>query len=252
VIHNIHMQVNNSMMAGRKNYSVEYANETRNSIPMEYLQDPSGLGSYIQSIYMLPLLTDVRFARWQEILQQTKPADGLEYANVLFHFSRGMAYSNLLKPDEAKQELAIMQELMKDSVLLLPFTPFSSAIEGAKVGEQILLGSIAMKEKKYADAISAFSKAATIEENMIYTEPRDWLLNPKHYLGHAYMVAGEFANAEKAFRKDLAYNNENPWALRGLYQSLTAQKKKDAPAVLSRFKKAAVKADIEIKNSILL
>jgi hypothetical protein len=40
--------------------------------------------------------------------------------------------------------------------------------------------------------------------------------------------------------------------LRGLYQSLTAQKKKDAPAVLSRFKKAAVKADIEIKNSILL
>ena len=245
------MQVNNAMMAGRMAYSIETAKETVKNTPVDYLSAPGGLASYMQAIIMLPLITDVRFARWEQLLEYPQPPAAQVYANVFYHFGRGMAFSQTSKPDDARKELALLAGLLSDPVLQIPFPPFSPAIEGAKVAEKLLEGNIALMEKNYSAAINSFTQASTIEENMIYTEPRDWILNPKHYLGKAYMLAGQFANAEKTFRKDLDYNNENPWALRGLYQALVAQKKKDAGTVLTRFNRAVQKADIKISSAAL-
>ena len=83
---------------------------------------------------------------------------------------------------------------------------------------------------------------------MTYNEPRDWLLNPKHYLGTAYLESGDAENAEKIFRKDLLYNNENGWALQGLYRSLKKQTKTaEASRVYSRFKGAFRLADEKLR-----
>jgi tetratricopeptide (TPR) repeat protein len=136
-----------------------------------------------------------------------------------------MAFSAKQNFNEAGNELDKLRELMKDSSLYIPFTPFSPAIEGAKVAEQILLGAIHLDRKLYEGAIRHFKAADSIEVNMTYNEPRDWLLNPKHYLGTAYLESGDAENAEKIFRKDLLYNNENGWALQGLYRSLKKQTK---------------------------
>ena len=108
-----------------------------------------------------------------------------------------------------------------------------------------------MAEKNYAAAIKAFDKAVTAEEQMVYTEPRDWLLNPKHYLGNAYLKAGQPTAAEKVFRKDLLNNNENGWALFGIYQALLAQHKNAAAtAMLARYKKAFVLADVQLTAAV--
>jgi tetratricopeptide (TPR) repeat protein len=251
IIHNLHMQVNNAMMAGRLIYAIESAKETVNNTPVEYLSAPGSIASYMQAISMLPIIVDVRFARWQQLLEYHQPPATQVHANVFYHFGRGMALSQLSKPVEARKELALLTELLKDTVLQIPFPPFSPALEAAKVAQKLLEGNIALMEKNYPAAINSFSQASTIEENMIYTEPRDWLLNPKHYLGNAYLLAGQFANAERSFRKDLDYNNENPWALRGLYQAMVAQKKKDASSVLTRFNRAAIKSDIKITAAAL-
>jgi hypothetical protein len=93
--------------------------------------------------------------------------------------------------------------------------------------------------------------ADSVEVSMVYNEPRDWLLSPKHYLGHAYLLKGDAANAEKTFKQDLLYNNENGWALYGLYKALLLQKKTaDAAKVLGRYKTAFVKTDIKINSSV--
>jgi len=144
-----------------------------------------------------------------------------------------------------------MRELMKDSSLYIPFVPFSSAIEGGKVAEQILLGVIHERRKLYDGAIRHFRQADSIETNMVYNEPRDWLLNPKHWLGNALLANGEREKAENVFRKDLLNNNENGWALFGLYQALLQQKKNaEAAKVLVRFKKAFEKADVKLTASV--
>lgn len=247
LIHNLHMQTNNAMMAGRSLKAIQTANETRKSISKDYLAIPGALGNYFQYISMVPVLVDVRFERWKELLSYPEPESGQVYSNLLYHFGRGMAHANLLAMNEARLELNSMRLLMRDSTLAIPFTPFSSAIDAALVAENLLDGTIALKDGRYNDAVVAFSKAARYEEKMVYNEPRDWLLNSLPYLGNALLKAKRWKDAEDAFRKDLSNNNENGWALSGLYQALVAQNKKsEGEKVLLRFRKAFAKADARL------
>lgn len=251
IIHNLHMQTNNSMLAGRSTYSAKTAKETMKSIPADYLLTPGALGSYIQYVYMTPIFVDVRFGKWDQLLLYPKPDATQVYGNILYHFGRGMAFTQKAKTEEAKNELQQLQELMEDSSLSLPFSPFSAAIEGAVVAEGILSGTIALKEKKYNEAIDQFRLAVDAEENMVYNEPRDWMLNPKHFLGNAYIKAGQYENALKTFQKDLLNNKENGWSLFGIWQSLSAQKKIiEASKMLQRFHKAFGKSDIKLTGAV--
>jgi tetratricopeptide (TPR) repeat protein len=251
IIHNLHMKTNHAMLEGNYKIAEASAFETRNSIPLDYLSIPAPMGNAIQYIYMVPELVYIRFGKWNEILQMQQPENAQVYANVLYRFGRGMALSNQSRFAEAKYELQQMQQLMKDSSLAIPFSPFSSALEGAEVAENLLTGTIALKEKRTSDAVFAFTKAVTTEENMIYDEPRDWLLNPKHFLANVFLVNGDGEQAEKTLKKDLLNNNENGWALYGLYKALLQQKKIDeATNVMARFKKAFGKADVKITSTV--
>ncbi len=251
IIHNLHMQTNNAMLAGSSAKSVESAKETSNSIPTDYLKAPAPMGSAVQYVNMVPVLVDIRFGRWDQLLERSQPEPGQVYANILFHFGRGMAFSHNSKLSEAQDELGQMRELMKDSSLSIPFLPFSPAIDGAVVAENLLAGTIFLKEKKLSASINAFQSAVKREETMVYNEPRDWLLNPKHYLGNAYLAARQWKNAETIFRKDLLNNNENGWALWGLYKALLSQKKKtEAQKVLVRYGRAFRSADVKLDSAV--
>lgn len=162
-----------------------------------------------------------------------------------------MALAGQAKFTAARFELTQLQELMKDSSLALPLAPFSSALEGAIVAESLLSGTIALQQNNFSEAIAAFEKAAQTEDAMVYNEPRDWLLNPKHYLGNAYIKAGRFDEAIKTLEKDLRNNNENGWALFGLWQAMKAKKKdNEAGKLMSRFSKAFEKADIKLYGPV--
>ena len=104
-------------------------------------------------------------------------------------------------------------------------TPFSPVIEGSKVAHDILNGSIAFNNNKVKDAISYYEKAAEREWNMVYTEPRDWLLNPHQYLGEAYLADKNYKKAEQAFRQDLKKNAKNIWAVEGLKKASKSKRK---------------------------
>jgi len=251
VIHNLHMQTNNAMLGGYRAESMIAAEKTVNSIPKDYLAIPAPMGSYVQYIHSTPVLVHVRFGNWQSLLDLPQPAATQVYSNALYRFGRGMAFAATAKITEAKNELAQLQQLMKDSSLFIPFTPFSPAIDGITIAEQLLTGTIALSEQQTDLAITAFQKAVTTEENMVYNEPRDWLLNPKHYLGNALLKAGRYAAAKQVFLADLKNNSENGWALHGAWQALTAEKNKtEADKMLVRFRKAFSKADIKITSAV--
>ncbi len=253
IIHNLHMQTNHAMMGGNSNYSMRSANETVNSIPVDYLSMPAPLGNYIQYIFMTPVLAHVRFGHWDELLSLPVPDKSQVYSTILYHFGRGMAFTHYSKIREAKHELELIQEQMKDSSLAIPMDPFSAAIMSATVAENMLAGTIFLAEKKYNEAINSYTKAVIAEEDMVYNEPRDWLLNPKHYLGNAYLRARKFADARLVFQKDLKNNNENGWALFGLYKAFTGEKNKaEAAKIYVRFKKSFSGADITLKEPVQL
>jgi tetratricopeptide (TPR) repeat protein len=250
-IHNLHMKTNHAMLAGNYKISEASAFDTRNNVPADYLSIPPPMGYYLQYIYMTPVLVYVRFGKWNELLLEPQPEHAQIYANLLYRFGRGMALVNQSRFAEAKYELQQMQQLMKDSSLAIPFTPFSPSLDGAVVAENLLTGAIALKEKRINEAIEAFTKAVITEENMVYNEPRDWLLSPKHYLGNAYLESGDGEHAKKVFLKDLLNNNNNGWALFGLHKALLQQKKNaEAVKVLEKYKVAFANADIKISSSV--
>lgn len=251
-IHNLHMKANNAMMTGNAKVSAEAALETQNSIPKDYLSMPAPLGNLVQYIYHTPVLAKVRFGKWQSLLEMQQPPVAEVFSNVMYHFGRGMALANTGNVGEAKQQLLSLQLLLKDSSLAIPYSPFSPAVDGGIVAEQLLAGTIALKENRLKEAVLHFLVASSREESMVYNEPRDWLLNPKHYLGYALLLVKDGKQAESVFRKDLKNNMENGWALYGCYQALLLQgKKTEAAQLLVRFKKAFAKADIVLKAPVV-
>ncbi|RXK62161.1 hypothetical protein ESA94_03870 [Lacibacter luteus] len=252
VIHNLHMQANHAIMMGNKKYAEESAEKTAASIPADYLLMEGAMGNYLQYIYYTSVLVEVRFANSVALLTMQPPPAKQVYANVLYHFGRGMAFIQLKKLPDAKREYGLLRALLKDESLAVPFTPFSPAIDGAKTAADLLAGSIALAQNRTADAIALFGNAVATEEQMVYNEPRDWLLNPKHYLGNALIKAKEWKKAEAVFLSDLKNNNLNVWAITGLLTAYKAQQKtKEAAALETQLKEVNKQTDIKIYGAVM-
>ncbi len=245
LIHNLHMQSDCAMMRANYSYSNKSAVDCSNSFDTGFLSAPAPLGTYMQYLYMTPTINNVRFGKWDIILNTPPEPGGHVYAAVLWHWARGMAYAGKNNHTEAAAELKIMQEKMKAPDMQVVMQPFNSPEDAAKVAEKILAGTIAEQENDFKTAIELLKEAVVNEDAMIYNEPKDWLLPAREYLGKALLKAGYAENAEKIFKEDLRENPDNHWALYGLYQTLLKQKKNAAATVIKKqFDKAFEGADI--------
>lgn len=246
--HNLHMLANCALLSGRYNEAIKAADELKGALDTASLAMPPPLGSFLYYMYSTPIMVNLRFEKWDDILATPQPETKYTYANVLYHFGRGMAYAGKNNLEDATKEAAMLNDLMNDESLKIPMSPFSPVIEGSSVASETLNGFIALKQKDTKKAITHLEEAAKREWEMVYTEPRDWMLNPYQWLGSAYIADKKYKKAEEAFRKDLSRNARNVWSLSGLEKSLRSQgKRKEAMAVKNELKKASAKADIVIK-----
>ncbi len=249
-LHNIHMKLNCAQMAGNYKQALSASMELQQKIPAFYLPMPGALGNYVQYLHQSVLFTQVRFGKWNEILQ-TKTDDALVYAPVLQHFARGIAFAKTKKLAEALLELKAMQEKMKNPALKEPLAPFSAVYDAALVGLHILEGVVAEQEKNYTKAIMHFELAVKAEEKLVYNEPRDWLLPARHYLGNALLKNKNYQKAIAVFNKDLTINPNNGWALTGLAACHRATNNKKALQVTDKRLQAAwLLKDTEIEAAV--
>ena len=245
LFHNLHMLSACAIMRANYAFSKKSAEECIHSFDTSFMSLPPPLGNYIQYIYMTSIFNDVRFGKWDSILNTAAVQEHHLYATVLWHWARGMAFAGKNDTAAALEELKIMQEKMKGPDMLVVMEPFNAPVAAAKVAEKILAGVIAEKENNPDKAIALLTEAAANEDALIYTEPRDWLLPARQYLGDALLNSGNAAKAAVAFKEDLKENPNNHWALYGLYQSLKKQQKNsEANVVKKQFDKAFEGNDI--------
>lgn len=226
-LHNLHMKLNCAQMAGNYKKAIEASEALQYQIPSFYLQISGALGNYVQYLHQSSLFTHVRFGKWKEILSQNIN-DSLANTAVLQHFAKGMALVKTNQLAAAKEELNKMQTIMQVASLKEVFTPFNSAYDASRIGENILKGTIAEKENNKIDALKYFKIAVDCEDKLIYNEPRDWLLPARQYLGNALLRFGRYSEAISVFQKDLFTNPNNGWSLTGLsacYRYLNQSKK---------------------------
>lgn len=234
LLHNIHMKLNCAQMAGNYKVANEASISLRKQIPDFYLSMPGALGNYVQYLYQSPLFTWVRFGKWQEILAEPV-ADSLAFSSAMQQFARGMAFAHLGKISEAEAALAKMEKAMEEPSLKEVLVPFNDTYSVSLIANGILAGTIAEGKNESNNAIAFFKQAVATEDNLIYNEPRDWLIPARHYLGAGLIKAGKYDEAIDVFKKDLQINPNNGWALTGL--AICFKKLKDTKALAAVEKK---------------
>jgi tetratricopeptide (TPR) repeat protein len=111
----------------------------------------------------------------------------------------------------------------------------------------MLRGDVAEKAGSYDLAITEFRRAADMEDSLLYSEPPERFLQPRQYLGHAYLQAGKLQDAEGVYREDLERHRGNGWALRGLELTSRQQGRVgEADAVHRDFERAWKRSDLQL------
>ncbi|MFB9842908.1 tetratricopeptide repeat protein [Mucilaginibacter ginsenosidivorans] len=249
-LHNMHMGINCAQMAGNYKKAISGAIELQNAIPSDYLALKSADGNYIQYLYMQPILTNLRFGKWDNILK-SQVADSLTYCGVLQHFAKGIAYSRKGDVASAQQELRLLEKQIQDKVLDSALDNFSPFREPATVAKLILEGVIAEEQKQYGLAINYLQQAVKAEDHIIYDEPRDWAIPARQYLANVLVKAGKYEEATAVLKHDLVINPKNGWSLTGLKAAYTRTGNVKALAgVNAQLKDAFSIKDTEISNVV--
>jgi tetratricopeptide (TPR) repeat protein len=247
--HNIHFLHAALMMRGQGEQAMEAARKAASKHHAEHFQmiPNFGFGHLLRG---LPVLTMVRFSRWDEALAEPEPAEEMTYARACWRFARGMAQTAKGDLGAADQELDAMEKLAADSKLAeLKIFEMNSLDKLARMGVLMLRGDVQAARKDYKGAEASLREAIAIEDGLLYSEPPDWPLPPRYQLGTILLQAKKWTDAEAMFRADLARHRNNGWSLHGLKRALEAQgKETEASETEAQFGKAWKDADIELTD----
>ena len=245
--HNIHFLWASSTMQGQSALSLDSARRVVANVRVEQVEQfPT-----IQFFRTVPMLSLVRFARWEEILVEPEPHEPFAFARAIWHYGRGVAHAALGDPEAALIELAAIEQLepQVDEIFMGNVYPARDLLEIAKA---LLIGEMAYRSGDAAGAVLAFEEAVAMQDALPYTEPPFWYYPTRQSLGAALLASDRVAEAQAVFERDLEQYPMNGWSMFGLAEALRRQGD-DAGAgkVAARFETVWQFADVELTSSIL-
>ncbi len=247
--HNIHFLWAASTLEGNAGEAISAVRKTAAQIPVETLEELP----FLQGFLAVPCHALIRFGRWDEILAETESAtDPSLFLHGMLLYARGRAWLGKARLVEAERQLEELNKIVSGKTLKQTSASFSDNTAHAilRIAPQVLAGELAAKRGDFDKAIAHLERAVRYEDSLIYTEPADWHYPVRHSLGAVLLEAGRAEEAEVVYWDDLSNNPDNGWALFGLVQSLKAQgKDQQAAEAEGRFKKAWIRADVELTSS---
>ncbi|HKY29736.1 MAG TPA: hypothetical protein VJM12_17485 [Pyrinomonadaceae bacterium] len=238
--HNIHFLASAHAMQGR------FADSLKTARELEANVKPDLKGMPMLEMFMpYPLVSLIRFNKWDELLKTSKPENELKITTGYWHFGRGVAYAGKGQATEAEAEFKSLQSL-KASIPADAGVGNSKVHDVLKIAELVLSGKIAYLRGDKTGAIGSLRQAVEAEKAIVYNEPPDWDLPSREILGGMLLLAGDNVEAEKVFRAELAMHRRNGRALFGLVESLKRQNKPAAQMVQREFEKAWQSADTKL------
>jgi tetratricopeptide (TPR) repeat protein len=125
-----------------------------------------------------------------------------------------------------------------------------SLASAVRIAERTVAAELALARNDHEAAIAALREAVTLEDGIPYDEPPGWHSPVRQTLGAVLLAANRPAEAEVVYRDELRRNPDNGWSLRGLSDSLAAQKRGDeARQAEQQFAAAWAHADVRLAKS---
>jgi tetratricopeptide (TPR) repeat protein len=188
------------------------------------------------------------FNKWDEMLRLPAPDARLATTIAFWHYGRGLAFAARGKADDADKE----RRALLDSKNKIPEDAawgVSNTVRAVLNLAVITLDArMAQSKRDFSAAIDHWKKAVEAEDEFGYDEPPAWYYPARQSLGAALLQAGKADEAEKVFRRALERAPRNGRLLFGLMESLKAQGKREAAALVQKqFQEAWKNADTKLK-----
>ncbi len=221
MVHNAHMLAYAAMMGGREEDAMAAARAMWDNIPPDALEAVGPMfDRWMSSVYDV----QKRFGRWDDILAEPAPPSFLPITTAIWRAHRAIAFAAKHDFDNA----ALEHEAFRAVKASLPEDHRSGddlAHRVLEVSDYFIAGEIALQKGDYQAAAQQLTRAAEVEDTLSYGEPPQWLQPVRHTLGAVYMKSRRYADAERAYREDLAKWRNNGWSLYGLSRALEKQGK---------------------------
>lgn len=247
--HNFHFLSACAAFEGRSKLSLQAARRMVAKLDTLAMRQP-GLET-IQHYWSIPYYLYVKFGKWEEALAEPRPAEDLPYPIAIWHYARGVAYAAKGQPEDARRELHRLRIAAANPMVEgITIWDINSAASLLQIAGRVLEAEIANREGDAETAIRLLEEAIQLEDGLSYNEPPDWFFSVRHHLGPILLAEKRYAEAEALYRRDLELFRKNGYALKGLYESLMAQgRKEEAEEVKKRFEEAWQWADVQLEAS---
>jgi len=242
--HNIHFLWAATSMSGQSAMAIESARKLAANVRMEQIEQfPT-----VEFFKTIPLLTQVQFGRWDEILALTEPPTSRDYSRAIMNYARGLALVHKGRVAEAQVELDQLAQ-SKDSVQIrfLDSSDYPASVL-LNIAHRLLAGEMALEQGQNDKAIALFEEAVSLQDELPYMEPPFWYYPTRQSLGQALLVSDRAAEAESVYRQDLKDYPRNGWSMAGLIQALKVQGKA-TQKVETDFAVIWSKADVDLEGS---
>jgi tetratricopeptide (TPR) repeat protein len=250
VPHNHHFLWAAAIKTGQQQLASKAAADTAAHVKPELMREPA-LSGTLQHFHTIPLYTKALFGEWDAILKEPAPAADLLYPTGVWHYARGLALLRKGRPDESARELEKLETIIPNpAIAKLTIFDLNPVTKILQIAAEMLRGELAAQHKDYDKAVFHLQRAIELEDDLNYTEPKDWYLPPRQVLGALLLEAGQAREAEQAYRQDLIYHPQNGWSLFGLAFSLREQgKQSEADRVSQQFQDVWADADVTLTGS---
>jgi tetratricopeptide (TPR) repeat protein len=262
--HDLHLMMFTCMLSGQYRPALWAADKVRSLVARDVIaiQERPKLTQTVEGYHAMKSHMQVRFGRWQEIIDEPAIAEPGLYVltAAMQHYAKGVAHATLRQFAEAAREREKFHRHLEG---IAPERRFLSNPTRASlaVGAALLDGELAYHQGRHDEAYGHLRQAVELDDNLSYTEPWAWMHPPRHALAALLLDQGHSAEAEQVYRDDLglsgkvqrcAQHPNNVWALHGLVECLKRRGESDElPALQVRLATALAKADVPITSSCL-
>lgn len=246
--HNVHFLWAASTMEGRSKLSIDSALKVSKYVRVEQIKQIP----FLEFFHTIPLLSYVRFAKWDEILAYEKPIDEFKYSLGLYHYARSIALAstgNIEQAIKEQEKILPLKDAPEIKVIIRAGQPSDKLLE---IANHLAMGQIELANMNLAASIMHFKMAVETQDALPYREPEFWYYPTRQSLGHALLLNKDFEEAVSVFNQDLKDYPRNGWSYYGLYKAYKALNKAElSNEALAKHVEIWQMSDIELKSSII-